>query len=87
MLEDNLAICFADKEKVIPNMEVKSVHDNLDDYSLKNKIKVVMNEGYLWTSKISLQIAYKRYVLKSSKYFEDALHLQKIFKIKEDEIN
>jgi hypothetical protein len=87
MLKDNLAIRFARKGEVIPNMEVKFVKDNLDELSLKNKIKVITNEGDLNISKIELQIAYKKFVLKSKKDLEDARYLQKVFNFNDEKID
>jgi hypothetical protein len=87
MLNDKLAIRFAKKDDVIPNMEVKFVKDTLDELTMKNRIKVITNDGELFISKIELQIAYKRFVLKSEKDLEDALYLQNIFNISEEKVN
>jgi hypothetical protein len=87
MLNDKLAIRFAKKDDVIPNMEVKFVKDTLDQLTIKNRIKVITNDGELFISKIELQIAYKRFVLKSEKDLEDALYLQNIFNISEEKVN
>lgn len=87
MLKDNLAIRFAEKGKAIPNMEVKFVRDKLDIFSLHHRQRVVLEKSkHLWVSSIPLQIAYKRYVLKSLKDLEDAQHLQKVFNISEHTI-
>jgi hypothetical protein len=87
MLNEGLAIRFAEKGQVIPNMEMKFTKDFLDEFAMKNKIKVETEEGILWTSKIGMQIAYKKFVLKSKKDLEDAQHLQKLFDINEEKIN
>jgi len=87
MLSDRLAIRFAEKNKVIPNMEVKFVKDNIDQLALNDKIKVITNSGELWISNISMQIAYKKFILKSPKDMEDANHLQKLFEIDDEKIN
>lgn len=87
MLEDNLAIRFAKKEKTIPNMKIKFVKDLFDNFSLRNKRRVLLEGGkHLWISGIPLQVAYKRYVLKAPKDLEDAQFLQKVFNISEDVI-
>jgi len=87
MLKSKLAIRFAEKEKVIPNMEMKFAKDMLDNLTLNDKIKVITEGGEVFISRIELQIAYKRFVLKSPKDLEDARHLQKLFKISEEKIN
>lgn len=88
MLSENLGIRFADKGKVIPNMEIKFVKDELDQLSLKEKIKVIIaKDQELIISDIPLQIAYKRFVLKSPKDLEDAEHLRKLFNVSDDKIN
>lgn len=85
--EEKLGVRFAEKGKVLPNMELKFVKDALDQLALKEKIKVITKEGELYTSKIEMQIAYKRLILKSQKDLEDARHLQKLFNIPEEKIN
>ncbi|MBU0457590.1 MAG: hypothetical protein ABH824_06555 [Nanoarchaeota archaeon] len=87
MLNDNLAIRFAEKNKSIPNIEMKFIKDTLDRLALNDKIKVVTKKGELWVSNIEMQIAYKKYVLASDKDKEDALHLQNVFNISEEKIN
>ena len=87
MLEDSLAIRLADRGKVLPNIEIKFVKDELDKFSLKNKIEVITKSGSLFTSRIELQIVYKKFVLKSQKDLEDARHLQKLFELDDEKIN
>lgn len=87
MLKNRLAIRFAKKRNVIPNMEIKFARDLLDNLTLKEKIKVITKEGELFISSIELQIAYKRFILKSPKDLEDARHLQKLFNISGEKIN
>jgi len=87
MLNDNLSIRFADKEKVIPNVEIKIVKDALDTLAIKNRVKVNTAEGPLYVADIALQIAYKEEVLKSNKDLEDAEYLRRLFRIPEEKIN
>lgn len=87
LAEDNLGIRFAEKGKVIPNVEIKFTKDALDELSLREKIKVIIEGGELIISSLPLQIAYKRFVLKSPKDLEDARHLQGLFEIDEEQIN
>lgn len=86
-LADNIAVRFAKKGKAIPNMEVKFVKDILDRASLDDSIIVKTGTGELKISSIEMQIAYKRYVLRSNKDLEDAEHLQQWFHISEENIN
>ena len=68
MLEDKLAIRFAVEGKSIPNMEVKFAKDSLDNLSIAQRQKVMLiKNNFLWVSMIPMQIAYKRYILKSPK--------------------
>ncbi|MBU0470852.1 MAG: hypothetical protein KKA62_03920 [Nanoarchaeota archaeon] len=85
--DDRLAVRFAERGNVAPNMEVKFVKDALDELAMKEKIKVITEEGKLFISRIDLQIAYKKFVLASYKDLEDARHLQKLFDIKDETIN
>ena len=85
--QERTAVRFAEKGKVFPNFEVKFVKDALDEFALREKIKVITNGGNLFTSLIDLQIAYKKFVLKSQKDLEDARHLQNWFSISDENIN
>ncbi len=78
-LEEGLAIRFALHDRFIPNFEVKYPKNRLSEYSLDNRIKVLMGEHYLYTSKLELQIAFKLY-LGTDKDIEDAVHLWDLFK-------
>ncbi len=87
MLQHGLAVRFAMDRMVTPNVEVKFAKDGLDMFSLKEKTKVITPGGALWISRIAMQIAYKKFVLKSQKDIEDARHLQKLFVIPDEKIN
>lgn len=82
-LKEMLALRFAIKGTLEPNFEVKFPKSDLNQYSLKNKITVKINNETLYTSKMELQIAFKLY-LGSDKDIEDAIHLWQIFKGKLD---
>lgn len=86
-LADNVAVRFARKGKAIPNIELKFAEDMLDIAALQDHIKVITAGGELWVSNIEMQIAYKRYVLRSDKDLEDAQHLQNWFSIPDENIN
>ena len=57
MLEDNLAIRIAEKEKAIPNFELKFPKKDTDFFSLDNPIEVVINDKEILISPIEMQIA------------------------------
>ncbi len=94
MLKEN-AIRFARKTPV-PNMEFKIIKNDFDDYSLKNKIKVLIHNDVLFTSPLEMQIAFKLFLaadgtdeeLKADKDVEDARHLYRLFrdKLNKDEL-
>ena len=77
-LENETAVRFAKKGKVIPNIEFKWVKNKFEDIALNNPITVKLSKGDLKISPLELQIAFKQEVLKSPKDLEDARHLEKI---------
>ncbi|EJG06736.1 hypothetical protein Metli_0773 [Methanofollis liminatans DSM 4140] len=78
MLRDGLAVRIAEKEKIIPNIEMKFKKDDFDRYAM-NMAKVVTFEDIQFSiSPIELQIAYKLY-LGSDKDIEDAVYLWVLF--------
>lgn len=80
MLENGFSVRFAEKNTVTPNFEVKFPKADTDTYSLKNPLRVTLDEGNeLKVSPLELQIAYKLY-LGSEKDEDDARHLYGIFK-------
>ncbi len=79
-LKEN-AIRFARKGKAIPNIEFKTIKNNIDKYSLNNKIKAKLRDKELFISPLEMQIAYKLF-LGSEKDIEDAKHLYLLFKEK-----
>jgi hypothetical protein len=84
MLMDGLAVRFAKKQNIIPNIELKFVKDPLGKKSIRNSLNVILPDGKIKISSIELQIAYKEKILKSDKDLEDAKHLETVFK---DKIN
>ena len=78
-LKNQLALRFAVTGTRIPNFEVKFTKTELNEYSLRNPIKVLVGNNHINTSKLELQIAFKLY-LGSDKDIEDARHLWNIFK-------
>lgn len=84
MLLDGLAVRFAKKQNIIPNIELKFVKNPLDKNTIKTGLDVIMPTGKIKISNIELQITYKEKILKSDKDLEDAKHLEMVFK---DKIN
>lgn len=89
-LNDNLNIRYTYKNKLIPQMEIKFVKDELDDYQIKTRIKIPLTGlDNVWFSSINMNIAFKEELLKSEKDLEDAEHLRIVFEdqVDEKEIN
>lgn len=87
MLQDKLAIRFAKKGMAVPNVEMKFIKDGLDEYTLREKIKVILGGREFFIGSLDLQIAYKKFVLQSDKDLEDARHLQQLFNLSDENIN
>lgn len=79
LLEDGLSIRIAENKKVVPNMELKFVKDEIDHYSLDKKIHVAIQKSVFSISPLEIQIAYKLY-LGGEKDIEDAYFLYSLFK-------
>jgi len=79
-LSDNLAVRFAKKDKIIPNVELKWVKHKFDKLALENTIDVKLSKGSLKISHLELQIAFKQEVLKSPKDIDDADHIKEVAK-------
>jgi len=73
-LNNGIALRFAERNKAIPNMEVKLAKTDLDEWSLKNAEVIQFNGTPIRVSPLELQIAFKLF-LGSDKDFEDARHL------------
>jgi len=82
MLKEH-AIRFSRKSKPIPNMEFKMVKNDIENYSLKNKILVEIDNKKIYISPLEMQIAYKL-DLGSYKDLEDAKHIYTLFEEKLD---
>ena len=80
-LLDELAIQFAKKDEIIPNIELKFPIKDVDKWTLENRLKVTCNKNEIYISPIELQIAYKLF-LSSEKDIEDAEYLYILFKEK-----
>jgi len=77
-LKDEVAVRFAKKDKIIPNIELKWVKNKFEKIALDKSITAQLPKGEIKISPLELQVAFKQEVLKSSKDLEDARHLEKI---------
>lgn len=75
MLKDGDSIRVAEKNRAIPNIEMKISKEN----EMKDCLKAVINGFKLFISPIENQIAFKFY-LGSEKDIEDAVYLYELFK-------
>lgn len=79
MLTEKLGIRAAKKDAIIPNIEMKFIKDDVDSFTLKSHVKVILNKKFsFFISPIEVEIPYKLY-LGSEKDIEDALYLWDIF--------
>ncbi len=74
-----VSLRFAKKNTFIPNIEFKFPKTDLDDWTIKERIKVILNNQYLNISPLELQISFKL-LLGSEKDIEDAKFLYNLFK-------
>lgn len=77
-LSDNIPLRFSRKNEFIPNVELKFPKSKLDDWTLSERKKVLINEYVLYISPLELEIPYKLY-LGSQKDIEDARFLYRFF--------
>ena len=61
-LLDETALRFAQKDEIIPNIELKFPTKDVDKWTLKNRLKVICNKNEIYISPIELQIAYKLFL-------------------------
>ncbi len=78
MLKNGINIRIAEKEKIIPNIELKLARKNIDYESFNKSIKVILEKGSLLVGNLELNIAFKFY-LSSMKDIEDAVYLYCLF--------
>jgi len=80
MLTEHLGIRAAKKDTIIPNIEMKFIKDDIDSFTIENRVEVILNKKLrFFISPIEVEIPYKLY-LGSEKDIEDAVHLWEIFK-------
>lgn len=78
-----LSIRVSRKGRFVPNIEMKFPKEELDFWTLKEKMEVVVNNHRLFISPLELQIPFKL-LLGSEKDIEDARYLYGLFKEKID---
>ena len=84
MLNEKLSIRAAKKDTLFPNIELKYTKDEIDNYTMNNRINIIINKKYdFYFSPIEIEIPYKLY-LGSEKDIEDAMYLWELFKDKID---
>jgi len=75
-LKDGIAVRFAPKDSVIPNMEILFAADKVQKLALATGIPAAVGKNSVIVSDLELQIAYKERVLRSPKDLEDARHIR-----------
>ncbi len=87
-LKDNISVRFTRKDKELPETEVKFAKDLLDEYQIKNRVKLTLTGLDIWFSNVNVNIAFKEELLKSPKDLEDAKHLRIVYaeQINEEEV-
>ncbi len=78
-LNSKHALRFSKKGEFIPNIEVKFPKVALDEWGIKNKIKILLNKETLYISPLESQIPFKLF-LGTEKDIEDAKFLHNLFK-------
>lgn len=88
-LQDKTSVRFTRRDEELPEMEVKFSKDLLDEYQLKNRVKLKLTGLDVWFSNININVAFKEEYLKSPKDMEDSRHLRIVYAdlIDEEEIN
>lgn len=88
-LTDGASVRYIQKDKLLPEMEIKFAKDALDYLQIKTRVKIPQTGLDVWFSSISMNIAFKEEYLKSDKDLADAKHLRIVFSelVNEKEIN
>ena len=77
-LKDGIAVRFAPKKQVIPNMEILFAENKIQKLAIATSITATIGKDKIIISNLELQIAYKEKILGSPKDIEDANHLREI---------
>jgi len=76
-LHQDQGFVFVKKNQFIPNIEIKFVKNETDDYSFQNRIPLIIADRTFYISPHQIQIAHKLWP-GSGKDIEDALFHQEI---------
>lgn len=79
MLIHGSGIRISEKDRFIPNIELKFLHDDVDTYVLENRIDVDTAGERIFISPLEVQIVYKLFP-GSEKDLEDAAYLWELFR-------
>ena len=77
-LKDNIAVRFAPKGQVIPNMEILFAENKIQKLAIATSTAATIGKDKIIISNLELQIAYKEKILKSPKDMEDARHIRMV---------
>ncbi|NLV27807.1 MAG: hypothetical protein GXY48_11705 [Methanomicrobiales archaeon] len=77
ILTSGSGVRLCEKDSFIPNIEIKFVKNESDDYSFQNRIPLIIADKNFYISPLEIQIAYKIW-LGSEKDIEDALFLKEV---------
>ncbi|MBS3067529.1 hypothetical protein J4450_02405 [Candidatus Micrarchaeota archaeon] len=77
-LSENSALRFHEKDKFIPNAELKFIKNEIDKFTLDHRLEILFNSNRLFFSPFEIQVAYKLY-MGSEKDIEDARFVYKLF--------
>jgi len=84
ILVSGSAIRLCEKNSFIPNIEIKFIKNESDEYSFNHRLELIINGETFWISPIEIQVAYKLW-LGSEKDIEDAFFIREVCKNHIDE--
>ncbi|HOJ96398.1 MAG TPA: hypothetical protein PK024_06120 [Methanospirillum sp.] len=77
ILASGSAIRLCQKDSFIPNIEIKFIKNESDEYSFTNRIELIIDGKNFWISPLEIQIAFK-FWLGSEKDIEDAIFIREV---------
>jgi hypothetical protein len=88
LLISGSGIRLCETNSFIPNIEIKFIKNESDEYSFSNRIPLIIGERTFFISPLEIQIAYKLW-LGSGKDIEDAIFIHEVSRgiINEDLVN
>ena len=84
-LERGISVRYVWKGRILPEMEIHFVKDEIDEYQMGRRIKMESTGLDVWFAPIEGNIAFKEEWLKSDKDVEDAKHLRIVYEGEIDE--